>query len=201
MGARGFLESCKGVFETAIRSENSPFFIHDCCSGLGMSTGNSPSEVTAPNPSPRGQILPHPRPREGSRGELLPHPRPRSGIKSPRGSPSPHQLYKQQQITYINNNKYPIIHMQITVFIIAYCIVHNNTETITLFIHSPQVIHQLEIATKNPNIEHRFIIIGSPRKTGTGEAHQTRPRETRRGQILPHLAPRGERFCPKPITK
>ena len=46
-----------------------------------------------------------------------------------------------------------------------------------------------------------FIIIGSPRGTGTGEAHQTRPHETRRGQILSHLAPRGERFCPKLITK
>ena len=81
---------------------------------LGVSTGNSPSEVTASNPSPRGQILLHPRPHEGSRGELLPHPRPRSGIKSPRGFPSPRQLYKQQQITYINSSKYPIIHMQIT---------------------------------------------------------------------------------------
>ena len=81
---------------------------------VGMSTGNSSLEVTAPNPSPRRQILPHPRPREGSRGELLSHPRPRSGIKSPRGSPSPRQLYKQQQITYIKNNKYPISHMQIT---------------------------------------------------------------------------------------
>ena len=77
--------------------------------------------------------------------------------------------------------------------IIAYCIVHNNTETITLFIHSPQVIHQLEIATKNPNIEHRFIIIGSPRGTGTGGGTPDPPPRNPTGtDFAPFSSPWGE---------
>ena len=73
---------------------------------------------------------------------------------------------------------------------IAYYIVHNNTETITLFIHSPQVIHQLEIATNNPNMSIGLLLsrLHGERRRGK----HTKPAPAK---------PDGDRFCPKPITK
>ena len=56
---------------------------------LKLATGNSPSGVGSPSPSPRGTKFTHPRPREHCRGEFFPRPRPRAGNLSPRGSPSP----------------------------------------------------------------------------------------------------------------
>jgi len=55
------------------------------------------------------------------------------------------------------------------------------------------VIHQLEIATKNPNIEHRFIIIGSPRGTGTGGGTPDPPPRNPTGtDFAPFSSPWGE---------